>query len=267
MNLPFADDAEFARLHAAVRLLLPILPALAASSPIVQRKLGPWRDMRMQMVRGHCQQVPFLTGDMIPEPVFDEATYRREIFAGLKSAIADHDTQGVFDANFLNARGAIARFDRGSVEIRVMDVQEHPAMDIAICVAAIAVLKLLVAERWQPLTKQREVPTAPLSQLLDRVSADAEATVIDDPFYLQQFGISDASISAGDLWRRLIDKGIEHEPMVGEVHRELKTILQHGCLGSRIARAVGDDLRQERLAEVYRVLSDCLTEGRAFTTA
>jgi gamma-glutamyl:cysteine ligase YbdK (ATP-grasp superfamily) len=37
LNLPFANDAEFARLHAAVRLVLPILPALAASSPIVER--------------------------------------------------------------------------------------------------------------------------------------------------------------------------------------------------------------------------------------
>ncbi len=38
LNLPFADDEEFGRLHAAIRLLLPILPALAASSPIVERR-------------------------------------------------------------------------------------------------------------------------------------------------------------------------------------------------------------------------------------
>src|SRR6478736_6440070 len=36
LNLPFANDHEFARLHAAVRLLLPILPALAASSAIAE---------------------------------------------------------------------------------------------------------------------------------------------------------------------------------------------------------------------------------------
>ncbi|MFM7429652.1 MAG: glutamate-cysteine ligase family protein, partial [Flammeovirgaceae bacterium] len=34
LNLPFYDDEEFAKLHAAVRLILPILPALCASSPI-----------------------------------------------------------------------------------------------------------------------------------------------------------------------------------------------------------------------------------------
>ena len=33
INLPFADDAEFGRLHAAIRVVLPLLPALAASTP------------------------------------------------------------------------------------------------------------------------------------------------------------------------------------------------------------------------------------------
>jgi glutamate---cysteine ligase / carboxylate-amine ligase len=38
INLPFSDDSQFARLHAAVRLLLPLLPSLAASSPIGGRE-------------------------------------------------------------------------------------------------------------------------------------------------------------------------------------------------------------------------------------
>ena len=32
LNLPFGDDQEFGRLHAAIRVLFPILPALTASS-------------------------------------------------------------------------------------------------------------------------------------------------------------------------------------------------------------------------------------------
>ena len=34
VNLPFADDQQFEKLLAAVRVLLPILPAIAASSPV-----------------------------------------------------------------------------------------------------------------------------------------------------------------------------------------------------------------------------------------
>ena len=36
LNLPFDGDDEFGRLHGAIRALLPLLPALAASSPFVE---------------------------------------------------------------------------------------------------------------------------------------------------------------------------------------------------------------------------------------
>lgn len=38
INLPFANDAEFARLHAAIRVVLPLLAALGASSPPMDGK-------------------------------------------------------------------------------------------------------------------------------------------------------------------------------------------------------------------------------------
>jgi hypothetical protein len=33
INLPFSNDVEFGRLHAAIRGVLPLIPALAAASP------------------------------------------------------------------------------------------------------------------------------------------------------------------------------------------------------------------------------------------
>ena len=53
LNLPFADDAEFARLHAAIRLVLPIIPALAASSPIADGRPTGFMDIRMEAYRTH----------------------------------------------------------------------------------------------------------------------------------------------------------------------------------------------------------------------
>ena len=264
LNLPFADDEQFARLHAAVRIILPILPALTASSPIIEGQPGPWRDTRMLKVRDHCQKIPFLTGDLVPEPIFDEATYRAQIFARLKQVIQPHDPAGVFAADFLNSRGAIARFDRGSIEIRVMDVQECPAFDIAVCVAVIAVLKMLVSEKWQPLAEQQSQPTKPLAKLLKQTSESAEATVIDDPSFLRQFGVSGNSIRADDLWRHILTDAGKHEPMLNDFTTQLKTILQHGSLATRIVNSVDGEYRPERLREIYRLLTGCLVSGKPF---
>lgn len=52
LNLPFADDAEFGRLHAAIRLLLPLLPALAASSPYQEGRATGLLDTRPRITAG-----------------------------------------------------------------------------------------------------------------------------------------------------------------------------------------------------------------------
>ncbi|HET9233312.1 MAG TPA: glutamate-cysteine ligase family protein, partial [Candidatus Eisenbacteria bacterium] len=51
LNLPFANDAEFGRLHAAIRLVLPLLPALAASSPARSGRLTGFMDTRLNVYR------------------------------------------------------------------------------------------------------------------------------------------------------------------------------------------------------------------------
>ena len=58
LNLPFRGDEEFGRLHAAVRLVLPLLPALAASTPIVEGRVGRHLDTRMETYRHNAAKVP-----------------------------------------------------------------------------------------------------------------------------------------------------------------------------------------------------------------
>ncbi len=262
LNLPFFDDQEFAGLHAATRLVLPLLPALTASSPVLAGQSEDWRDMRMKMVRGHCDQVPFLTGDMIPEPIYDESSYRREIFGKLKAVIQPHDPGGVFDPNFLNARGAIARFDRGSVEIRVMDVQECPKSDIAVCVATIAAIKTLVAQAHSSLASQQDFPTKRLSRILDDVSASAEQAQIEDAEFLALFGVHAGPVTAVDLWRHILKTGAAAEPMLASFSETLELILRHGTLATRILRAIGSKPSHDRLREVYMKLGACLQQNK-----
>src|SRR3954462_5006799 len=58
VNLPFANDTEFARLHAAVRLVLPLLPALGASSPFAEGRAPGPLDLRLQAYRANSPSIP-----------------------------------------------------------------------------------------------------------------------------------------------------------------------------------------------------------------
>ena len=95
LNLPFSSDEEFARLHAAIRLVLPILPALAASSPIMDGQQAPWLDQRLAVYRTNSAKIPSLTGLVIPEAVFSQAAYEAEIFEPMYRDIAPFDSDGV----------------------------------------------------------------------------------------------------------------------------------------------------------------------------
>src|SRR5690349_16960340 len=152
INLPFADDAEFARLHAAVRAVLPLIPALAASSPIADGERAPFLDYRLEVYRTNAERVPSITGAVVPDNASGRADYERNVLAPMYRDIAAHDPDGVLQHEWLNAHGAIARFDRNAIEIRLCDTQECPRADLAIAAVIAAVVRALYEERWQPLS-------------------------------------------------------------------------------------------------------------------
>lgn len=257
LNLPFADDEEFGRLHAAIRLLLPLLPALAASSPMMDGRITGIADNRMEVYRGNSRRIPELTGEVVPEPVFSQADYQREIFQPMFDAIAPFDPARILRGEWLNSRGAIARFDRGAIEIRVLDVQEHPAADVAICELIVSVLQRLVEEKWTSYDEQRKVPVTPLAAMLRRTICDAEHAIVDAPELLSQFGMT-AACTAGELWCRLYSQVSDHI----HHHAPLEVILERGTLSRRITTAVRSAGAATK--DVYLELADCLAESRLF---
>ncbi len=254
LNLPFSGDDEFGRLHAAIRLLLPLLPALAASSPLVEGRPSGALDSRLDAYRGNCARIPSVTGDVVPEPVFTRAAYETEILERMYRDIAPLDPEGVLQDEWLNARGAIARFDRDTIEIRVLDVQECPAADLAILDLAVATLRALCDERHATLREQQKWPVAPLAALLRATTHDADEARIDDLAYLRLFGLS-APCSAGEVWRRI------QRALLPAAPAPLLHILEKGPLARRILRSMEAGRPQ---AEIYRRLCDCLQEGRMF---
>jgi len=262
VNLPFADDVEFTRLHAATRLVLPILPALAASSPFAEGRFTGFMDYRMEAYRTHQIWLASTIGDVIPENATGHADYEARVLAPMYREVAPFDPEGILRHEWLNARGAIPRFDRGAIEIRVIDLQECPRADLAIAAATISVVRRLYDGRWAPLADQLAIPTATLVRLLGACTRDADRALIDDEDYLALLGWTGGTCEAWALWRDLLageeDGGLEawREP--------LQVILERGPLARRILRAAGSDGDRARLEWAYGELCNALAAGRMF---
>jgi len=262
INLPFCGDAEFGRLHAAIRLVLPLLPALAASSPIVGGQATGLLDNRLEFYRSNQRMIPQIAGEVIPEPVYSRVAYEQTILAETYRAIAPFDPQRVLQEEWLNSRGAIARFERSAIEIRLLDIQECPRADLAIAAMVVALVRALCEERWEKLSHQQAVPVAPLAELFRRTLQGGGAELIDEPGYLACFGVQDARTSVGALWRRLYDQ--LHGELPEEVHSPLELIMRRGPLARRILDSLGDARERAALTSVYRRLADCLERGELF---
>lgn len=262
VNLPFADDEEFARLHAAVRLLLPVLPAIGASSPIFDGKASGYLDSRVESYRTAVQRIPSVIGEVIPDTVNTRAQYEAQILARIYQDVAPFDQQGLLRHEWLNARGAIPRFERNAIEIRLIDIQECPLADLAIAAASAAVVRALYDGAWSALAMQQACSTSALAAMLRACIRDAEQAVIDDADYLSLFAFPDRRCQAGELWCHLI----EATPLKRSGHwREpLRVLQERGPLARRILRSVGRDCSKAHLQAVYGELCDCLAEGRMF---
>jgi gamma-glutamyl:cysteine ligase YbdK (ATP-grasp superfamily) len=258
INLPFGGDGEFARLHAAIRLALPILPAIAAASPFADGRAAGALDYRLEAYRTNSTRLPQMTGEVIPEPMASRAQYERELLYPLYAALAPHDPHGLLRYEWANARGAIARFDRSAIEIRVVDSQECPAADIALAALIIDLLWFLYEEE-----RETGIATSELARILRACIRDAERARIDSPAYLEVLSGDSQACEAAELWARLasrLQKG-EHrslwQPFFGFV-------LEHGPLARRLLRACGTEPSRARLAAVYGSLCECLERGALF---
>ncbi len=263
INLPFKDDEEFGKLHAAVRLILPILPSIAASSPIVEGKKADCHDQRLEVYRHNQAKVPSIAGKVIPEAVFSKEEYYNHIFIPLYKDIEPYDPDGILQDEWLNSRGAIARFDRNTIEIRLIDLQECPKADLAIAALVVEVLKALVSEKWSPLDDQKNQKEEDLAYILLDCIRVGEKASIHDASYLQLFGLSGNELTAKDLWAYLVKELMVIEN--AQWKETLEFIIDSGTLSTRIMAALKTDFAPQSLHNVYNRLCECLAENKMFT--
>jgi len=260
INLPFANDEEFKFLHNAIRLLLPLLPALAASSPFLDGKASGMLDTRLDFYGKNQQKIPSIGGQVIPEFINSEAEYQEKILQPMYQAISPYDPRGILQYEWLNSRAAIPKFKYRAIEIRILDTQECATADIAIAKLVFAILKKWHDHAEYFLNKPYE--TQGLKHLYDQTRKSGLSVLIDDPALRQQWQLQTAAKTCRDVWHELITKVSSDLDFASQ--KALETILHHGNLSERLLKACKQDYRKTTLEHVYRQLGHCLLTNKEF---
>ncbi|TAL64934.1 MAG: glutamate--cysteine ligase [Legionella sp.] len=260
LNLPYSNEEEFAQLHAVTRLILPLIPALAASSPILDGKPTGVLDSRLQFYEQNQKLIPEISGDIIPESMNSETEYQHHILEPMYAAIRPHDPEGLLQYPWLNSRGCIPKFDLQAIEIRIIDSQECVNADIAIAKALFAILK-----HWQQQANYQQIQpcsTGALKQIFDQTIRQGMNTRVDNREVLSQWQLPQGVRSVREIWSMLIEKissQLQHKEQ-----RALEIILSEGNLSERLLKAIGSNCNRQRLQAIYSQLAHSLLTNQQF---
>lgn len=260
LNLPFGSEEEFVLLHRAIRLLLPLFPALSASTPLIEGKKTGQLDTRLFVYKNNQIKIPSIAGKIVPEDIHSFQEYRSRILEPMWREIAPYDPEELLREEWLNSRGAIARFERDAIEIRVLDTQESPLHDIAIHYAIVHMLEEMVARCKNSKTLGSDVLTEDLSHLFLETARHGPQASIENPSYLKLFGRKD-SCTVQELLYQLLEPLLKQKEPLRDA---LNTILQEGPLAMRLEKALGHEVTHEAIVRVWKRLSQCLALGETF---
>lgn len=232
--------------------------------PLRPISTGRWTgllDARMQHYRYNSMAIPAMTGDLVPEAVFTPDAYRTHILEPIYAQSAPLDPMGILRDEWANARGAIARFDRSAIEIRVTDSQECPSADLAVCFAVAGAVRLLTGETLASWEEQKRWSVARLYRLFFDAVRGAEHAPVLDPEYAALFGLPRKEISFGEIWAALLDRPELQSPLFKpwfDLYRE------RGPLARRLVERAGLTPSRPALRGICDDLCACLAEKTFF---
>jgi len=263
LNLPLGREEEGVALHNAAAMLVPYLPALAASSPIHDGRLQPAADGRMAWILEHQARLPESQGQIVPEYVDSFADYRKTILAPMYTALDRVPDSARLRHEFLNARGAVIRFGRKALEVRVVDTQECVKLDVAIAVFMRSALRHLTR---RAIAGRLAFPPHALlvadfrSTVRDGSAARVLAPHLGDGLERDR----DGTAAARDVLLALLDGARKVVRKDEAEYLDLtERMIRSGTLSERI-RAVLEPLSDDpdafrtRMRMVYFELADCL---------
>ncbi|MGL6036310.1 MAG: glutamate-cysteine ligase family protein [Legionella sp.] len=261
VNMPYASQDEFRRLHSLIRLILPLLPALAASSPILDGKSTGLLDSRLHYYSQNQKHLPTISGDIIPEYIQDETEYQHQILAPMYDEISPFDPEKILQHQWLNSRAAIAKLDQKAIEIRIIDSQECVDADIAIAKAI-----QLIIKNWHDASNyylDNPCPTAPLKKIFDQAIVSGLSVRVDSNELMSQWQLPQRSMTLGDVWSQLIERASSELSAIEQ--RTLEHIISHGNLSERILKAIGPEMNKASLKNTYQQLAHCLLSNQQFS--
>jgi len=155
LNIPYSDEEDAVLLHNLLAEVCAYIPAIAASSPFYEGKLGELVDNRLGFYMLNQKEVPSIVGDVIPEYASSFSQYRQAVINEYSTDLANAGVdECLLRKDWVNSRGVIFRFDRRALEIRVMDEQECVKSDVAISCFINALLRGLIGKEAKLLSHE-----------------------------------------------------------------------------------------------------------------
>ena len=263
VNMPFVSDEDFCQLHNTIRLILPLLPALAASTPLLDGAPTGFLDSRLHFYANNQKRIPSISGDIIPDFIPSEAAYQAQVLEPMYHDIKAFDPKGHLQHEWLNSRAAIPKFNYKAIEIRCLDSQECVNADIAIAKVIHAVLK-----RWYEsgsrVHADKICSTKRLKSVYNETLTKGLSVEIDDVELLEQWHLpKKKGMNLGNIWSFLIESVCSDLDL--DSQRALEHILSHGNVSDRLLRACGKDVSRQKLSTIYRQLGECLSSNKQFS--
>ncbi|MEZ4873092.1 MAG: glutamate-cysteine ligase family protein [Bdellovibrionales bacterium] len=262
INISFDGDEDFHRLHSAIRVVLPLIPAMCSSSPVIDGQKFDYMSSRLYHYLKNQRKIESIIGNVVPEAVTSQAEYKEKILNKMYKDIDPFDTDKVLQHEWLNSRGAIAKFKYGCIEIRLADIQEAPIKDLATAEFFTQLIRAFALTDFIDLEKADKISEIELKEILVQSAHFADQAMVTNEKYLDLFGIKDP-LTTSELLNYFYEK-IDFSDSDMKFKYAVKHNLDQGPLSYRILKFLNSNYKKDHLLEVSKDLSHCLQKGIFF---
>lgn len=232
LNLPYMNERNAIEMHNKLRILIPYLVALSASSPICEGKQF-YIDSRIYFYRINQIKIPEICNDVIPEKVRSLEEYR-EILEKIYSELRKRNAN-ILCNEWVNSRGVIFRFTRRCLEIKIMDEQECIKSDVALASFIISALRSDI----------EEMSDHELKKKLDSAMIH---------------GTKELKSELRKIFKMAKENAEKEEKRYLKI---VKDRIEEGSLGERIMKKIREFSREE-IFKVCEELSKCIEKNEVF---